>query len=142
MVGTGGTRTEGLEQAWTGRESHSLQSLTQKSPSDALRNTNHSPSCPAKRQLLLKKPVFSCLQVSQPLPAVEARDSSPEDGRGCARKPGPSLAPVDHEYPHYLEKVWGGEKDFFTRSRSSFFLYARALVEKRQQAKESGCKIN
>lgn len=43
-------------------------------------------------------------KVSQPLPATEARDSSPEDGRCCATKPGPSLAPVDHEYPHYLEK--------------------------------------
>lgn len=78
-----------------------------------------------KGQLLLEKPVFSRLQVSQPLPAAEARDSSPEDGRSCAAKPGPSLAPVDHEYPHYLEKVWGGEREFFNRSRPSFFLYAR-----------------
>lgn len=59
-----------------------------------------------KGQLPQEKLVFSCLQVSQPLPATEARDSSPEDGRCCATKPGPSLAPVDHEYPHYLEKVW------------------------------------
>lgn len=59
-----------------------------------------------KGQLLQEKPIFSCFQVSQPLPATEARDSSPEDSGSCATKPGPSLAPVDHEYPHYLKKVW------------------------------------
>ncbi|GAB1289217.1 Short-chain dehydrogenase/reductase 3 [Apodemus speciosus] len=44
------------------------------------------------------------VRVSQPLPATEARDSSPEDSGSYATKPSPSLAPVDHEYPHYLEK--------------------------------------
>lgn len=121
--GAGGTRIEGLEQAWTGEESHSLQFLREESPSDALRHTSHSLRCPAERPASGEISVF-CLQVSQPLPAVEARDSSPEDGGGCAAKPGPSLAPVDHEYPHYLEKVWGGEREFFTGSRSSFFLEA------------------
>lgn len=75
-----------------------------------------------KGQLLQEKPVFSCLQVSQPLPTAEARDSSPEDGGSCTTKPGPPPAPMDHEYPRHLEKVWGRGRVLHPGSGPTFYL--------------------